>query len=71
MAAALATPAFAWDSYRYLHVSIQTPWTIFLFLLVAVLSPFILMVVLVWRFAGRKDEGDATGGGNSSEYPEK
>jgi hypothetical protein len=39
---------FAIDSYRYLHVSIETPWMIFLFLLVAVFAPFILMVVLMW-----------------------
>ena len=40
---------FAIDSYRYLHVSIETPWMIFLFLLVAVFVPFILMLVLMWR----------------------
>lgn len=40
---------FAIDSYRYLHVSIETPWMIFLFLLVAVFVPFILMVILMWR----------------------
>jgi hypothetical protein len=39
------------DSYRYLHVSIETPWMIFLFLLVAVFAPFILMLVLMWRRA--------------------
>jgi len=44
-----ADAGFAIDSYRYLHVSIETPWTIFLFLLVAVFVPFILMVVLMWR----------------------
>ena len=44
-----AGAAFAIDSYRYLHVSIETPWMIFLFLLVAVFVPFILMVVLMWR----------------------
>jgi hypothetical protein len=37
------------DSYRYLHVSIDTPWMIFLFLLVAVFIPFILMLFLMWR----------------------
>lgn len=42
------------DSYRYLHVTIDTPWAIFLFLLPIVLSPFILMAFLYWRFAGRK-----------------
>jgi len=44
-----AETGFAIDSYRYLHVSIETPWTIFLFLLVAVFAPFILMVILMWR----------------------
>jgi len=43
-----ATDGFAIDSYRYLHVSIETPWMIFLFLLVAVFAPFILLVVLMW-----------------------
>jgi len=46
---AYAGTAFAIDSYRYLHVSIETPWMIFLFLLVAVFVPFILMVALMWR----------------------
>jgi hypothetical protein len=49
-----AEPGYAIDSYRYLHVSIETPWMIFLFLLVAVFVPFILMVVLMWRGAIRK-----------------
>ena len=42
------------DSYRYLHVTIETPWMIFLFLLPIVLSPFILMAILYWRYAGRR-----------------
>lgn len=42
------------DSYRYLHVTIDTPWAIFIFLLPIVLSPFILMAFLYWRFASRK-----------------
>ena len=50
----VAAPAWAVDSYRYLHVTIDTPWTIFLFLLPIVLSPFILMAILYWRFAGRR-----------------
>ena len=49
-----SSPALAVDSYRYLHVTIDTPWAIFLFLLPIVLSPFILMVILYWRFAIRK-----------------
>ena len=48
------SPAMAFDSYRYLHVTIDTPWAIFLFLLPIVLSPFILMAFLYWRFAGRR-----------------
>jgi hypothetical protein len=44
-----AAPGAAIDSYRYLHVSIETPWMIFLFLLVAVFVPFVLMLVLMWR----------------------
>jgi hypothetical protein len=49
-----SSSSWALDSYRYLHVSIDTPWAIFLFLLPIVLSPFILMAILYWRFAGRK-----------------
>ena len=44
-----ANTGFAIDSYRYLHVSIETPWMIFLFLLVAVFAPLVLMVILMWR----------------------
>jgi hypothetical protein len=44
-----AEPGAAIDSYRYLHVSIETPWMIFLFLLCAVFVPFILMLALMWR----------------------
>lgn len=50
----IAEPSHAIDSYRYLHVTIDTPWGIFLFLLPIVLSPFILMAFLYWRFAGRR-----------------
>jgi len=49
-----AAPAWALDSYRYLHVTIETPWMIFLFLLVIVLSPFILMAVLYWYYATKR-----------------
>jgi len=44
-----ASSGYAIDSYRYLHVSIETPWMIFLFLLVAIFIPFILMLILMWR----------------------
>lgn len=52
--AGFSESCFAIDSYRYLHVTIDTPWWIFLFLLPAVLSPFILMAFLYWRFANKK-----------------
>lgn len=45
------TSVYAVDSYRYAHVTIDTPWNIFLFLLVIVLLPFILMAILYWHFA--------------------
>jgi len=54
-----ANTGFAIDSYRYLHVSIETPWMIFLFLLVAVFVPFVLMVVLMWRGAARKADAES------------
>jgi len=43
------------DSYRYLHVSIDTPWAIFVFLLFIILFPFVLMAVLYWYFAFKKN----------------
>lgn len=42
------------DSYRFVHVTIATPWYIFIFLLMGVFAPFVLMVVLAWRNAARK-----------------
>ncbi len=44
----------ATDSYRWLHVTIDTPWAIFVFLLPMVLFPAILMAILYWRFSGKK-----------------
>ncbi len=46
------------DSYRYLHVTIDTPWSIFLVLLPMVLAPLVLMAVLVWRYAERRAEAE-------------
>lgn len=43
------------DSYRYMHVSIDTPWIIFLFLMIVILLPFFLMAFLYWRNAVRKN----------------
>jgi hypothetical protein len=53
----LPISAFAVDSYRYAHVTIETPWAIFVFLLFVILLPFILMAILYWYFASRKPEG--------------
>jgi hypothetical protein len=46
------------DSYRFFHVTIETPYMIFLFLVGFVLAPFFLMAILYWRFAGR-NPGDS------------
>ncbi len=56
LAAAGHAPAAlaAVNSYRFLHVTIDTPWHIFLFLLIGIFAPFILMVVLMWRHSLRK-----------------
>ena len=48
------------DSYRFAHVTISTPWYIFIFLLMGVFAPFVLMVVLAWRNAGRKGTAEIT-----------
>ncbi|HXH71368.1 MAG TPA: hypothetical protein VNI58_00945 [Mariprofundaceae bacterium] len=55
-----ASNAWAVDSYRYLHVTIDTPWTIFVFLFFLVFAPMILAVVLYWRHAWTrgKEEDD-------------
>ena len=42
------------DSYRYLHVSIDTPWLIFIFLLAIILFPFVLSAILYWYFTFKK-----------------
>ena len=52
----LVNPCNALDSYRFLHVTIETPWVIFIFLLFAVLAPFALMGLLVWRFSEKRIE---------------
>ena len=48
--------ALALDSYRYLHVTIDTPWFIFLFLVPLVLSPLIIMAILYWYFTIQKSK---------------
>ena len=56
----ITLPALAVDSYRYAHVTIETPWMIFLFLLVVILLPFILTAILYWYFASRKPEANGS-----------
>lgn len=58
-----AEPSWGMDSYRYLHVSIDTPWYIFIFLLTIFFAPFLLMAILVWRYAERKKEHKSTASG--------
>jgi hypothetical protein len=53
---AAANAHAATDSYRFLHVSIETPWAIFLFLLLFILTPFVLMAMLYWYFAFKKNK---------------
>lgn len=63
--------AMALDSYRYLHVNIESIWFIFLFLLPIVLSPLILLVILYWRFSLRRQgEGQDARTGNVGESSE-
>ena len=50
------------DSYRFMHVTIETPWYIFIFLLMGVFVPFVLMAVLAWKNAMRKSKRKATDG---------
>lgn len=47
---------FAVDSYRFMHVTIDTPWIIFIFLLCIIMVPFILSAVLYWYFAFKKNQ---------------
>ncbi len=52
------TDAMAVDSYRYLHVTIDTPWMIFVFLFFLVVAPMILSAVLHLRNAMRRDKDE-------------
>ncbi len=49
-------PSATWalDSYRYLRVTIDTPWMIFLGLSVVVLLPFLILMILYWYYAVKK-----------------
>jgi uncharacterized membrane protein YadS len=52
------------DSYRFAHVTIATPWYIFIFLLMGVFAPFVLMAVLAWRNAVRKSDREIADAGH-------
>ncbi|CAH1904417.1 conserved hypothetical protein [Candidatus Nitrotoga sp. HW29] len=51
-----AKMSYAVDSYRFLHVHIDTLWFIFLFLLGILFVPFILIAVLTWHYAESKTD---------------
>ncbi len=55
---ASATPAYALDSYRYLHVKLDTVWIFFVFLFFLVFAPMIIMAVLYWWHATKKSGND-------------
>lgn len=50
----LTDSCYALDSYRYMHVSLDTLWYIFVGLLVVILLPFILMAILAWKISVKK-----------------
>ncbi len=52
----LPLEVFAADSYRWLRVSPETPWYIFVFLLPMVLIPIVIMAILHWRYAGKSEK---------------
>ena len=59
---------YAADSYRFLHVTIDTPWAIFIFLLFIVMFPFVLMAILYWYFAFQKSNET---NGKAEEFPQE
>ena len=48
-------PAMAVDSYRFLHVTIDTPWLVFVFLFFLVFAPMILSAIIYVRQAMKRD----------------
>lgn len=46
--------SYALDSYRYMHVSFNTIWYIFIGLMVVILFPFALMAYLAWYYSSKK-----------------
>jgi uncharacterized membrane protein YadS len=62
---AASTAQAAVDSYRFAHVTIATPWYIFVFLLMGIFAPFVLMAVLSWRVAMSKSASETQDTGNN------
>ncbi len=56
---------YAVDSYRWVTVSINTPWMIFVFLVPLVMVPLILMAIMHWRFAKPEEGDDASDNDNN------
>jgi hypothetical protein len=56
------------DSYRFAHVTISTPWYIFIFLLMGIFAPFVLMAILAWRNAMRKTTPEITEEGHKPSH---
>lgn len=52
-------PAWAIDSYRYLHVNLSSVWTIFVFLFFLVFFPMVLMAALYWWNALKKSKQES------------
>jgi hypothetical protein len=63
----IASQVQAASDFRYLHVSINTPWAIFIFLLIIILFPFILTAILYWYFAFKKNAEEKTQNETSAE----
>ena len=48
------------DGYTYVKMSLVVPWTLYFVFLACVLIPFVLMIVLAWRNASRRNSGEET-----------
>jgi len=66
-----SSEALAVDSYRYLHVTIDTPWLIFVFLFFLVMAPMILSAILHLVHAVRKDKQSDEADSENPEVSEK
>ncbi len=58
MSMLISGEAWAVDSYRFLHVTIDTPWLIFVFLFFLVFAPMILSAIIHWRNAMKRSDDE-------------